>query len=113
MTSTKAFLAGHADRVGEEAPSGDAIAGAGLLAQGMAHVLTIRENGCLILDCRDLSLDHITGLREVSHRGNGVVVRGGDSPPTGHTRRGARPPGLGHVGVQGRCRPGHDNGLYS
>lgn len=66
-------MAGLMDWVGDRPPDADAIAGAELLAQGMAHVLTIRENGRLILGCRDLALDHITGVREVTHRGGGAV----------------------------------------
>lgn len=57
MRSTKAFLAGLLDWVGDAAPDADAIAGAALLAQGQAHVLRIRENGRLVLGCRDLSVD--------------------------------------------------------
>ena len=37
------------------------------------HVATIRDSGSLILGQRDLELDAITGLREVSHRGGGTV----------------------------------------
>ena len=37
------------------------------------HVAAIRDTGSLILGQRDLGLDEITGLREVSHRGAGTV----------------------------------------
>ena len=37
------------------------------------HVVAIRDTGSLILGQRDLELDAVTGLREVSHRGGGTV----------------------------------------
>ena len=37
------------------------------------HVAAIRGTGSLIIGQRDLELDGITGLREVSHRGGGTV----------------------------------------
>ena len=37
------------------------------------HVAAIRDTGSVILGQRDLGLDEITGLREVSHRGGGTV----------------------------------------
>ena len=61
MTSTKAFMAGLMDWVGDTPPDADAIAGSKLIAQGMAHVLSIRENGRLILGCRDLALEASPG----------------------------------------------------
>jgi hypothetical protein len=54
-------------------PTAEAIAGASLMAQGIAHVLTIRNNGRLILGHRPLACERITGLREVSHRAGGTV----------------------------------------
>ena len=71
--SSKAFFAGLMGWCGEEPPAGEAIAGATLLEQGQAHIKTIRENGRFILGQRDLGLDNIVGLREVSHRGGGTV----------------------------------------
>ena len=37
------------------------------------HVAAIRDTGRLIIGQRDLELDGIAGLREVSHRGGGTV----------------------------------------
>jgi hypothetical protein len=67
------FFAGLMDWVAENPPTSEAITGASLVAQGMAHVKTIRENGRFVLGDRDLSLDGVVGLREVTHRGGGVV----------------------------------------
>jgi hypothetical protein len=61
------------DWSGPGRPTSEAIAGRGLLAQGRMHVVAIRDTGSLILGRRDLELDAITGLREVSHRGGGTV----------------------------------------
>jgi len=67
--NSRIFLAGLVDWSGPGRPTSEAIAGRGLLAQGRMHVLAIRETGSLILWQRDLELDAITGLREVSHHG--------------------------------------------
>ena len=48
-------------------------AGSQLVRQGMAHVKTVRENGRYVLGHRDLGLDGITGLRELSHYAGGTV----------------------------------------
>jgi len=37
------------------------------------HVAAIRDTGSLIIGQRDLEVDGIGGLREVSHRGGGTV----------------------------------------
>ena len=37
------------------------------------HVAAIRDTGRLIIGQRDLELDGIAGLRQVSHRGGGTV----------------------------------------
>jgi hypothetical protein len=66
-------VAGLMDWSGSEPPTNEAIAGCGVLAQGMTHVAAIRDIGSLIIGQRDLQLDEITGLREVSHRGAGTV----------------------------------------
>jgi hypothetical protein len=70
---SRMFLAGLMDWVGDDPPTADSIAGASLLEQGRANVKTIRHNGRLVLGHRDLALDNIVGLREVSHRAGGVV----------------------------------------
>lgn len=62
------FLAALMGWHGDEPPAAQAIAGRQVLAQGWAHVKSIRLNGRLILGCRDLELDGIRGLREVTHR---------------------------------------------
>ena len=50
------------------------VAGRQVLAQGWAHVRSIQLNGQMILGRRDLGLDGIRGLREVTHRGGGTVM---------------------------------------
>jgi len=67
------FFAGLMDWVGPEPPTADALADSSLLIQGNAHIRTIQETGGVILGCRDLELDGIVGLREVTHRGGGTV----------------------------------------
>jgi hypothetical protein len=71
--NARIFLAGLMDWSGVEPPTGDAIAGCGLLAQGMAHVAAISDTASVIIGQRDLSLDGLTGLREISHRAGGTV----------------------------------------
>jgi hypothetical protein len=71
--NSRIFLAGLMDWSGPEPPASQAIAGRGLLAQGRMHVAAIRDAGGLIIGQRDLELDGIAGLREVSHRGGGTV----------------------------------------
>ena len=71
--SSKIFVAGLMDWVGDAPPTAESIAGTELLAQGLAHVKAIRENGGLVLGIRHLELDGIIGLREVTHRGGGTV----------------------------------------
>jgi hypothetical protein len=55
------------------------------------HVTAIRDNGSLIIGQRDLELDELDGLREISHRGGGTVwlYRGGRRlrPATDEERR--------------------------
>ena len=62
------------DWEGDEPPTAEAIAGRQVLAQGWAHVRSIQRNGRVILGCRDLGLDGIGGMREVTHRGGGTVM---------------------------------------
>jgi hypothetical protein len=61
------------DWVAPHPPDDQLLAGAQLAAQGKAHVLTIQENGRFILGFRDLALDGIVGLQEVTHRHGGTV----------------------------------------
>ncbi len=70
---SKTFFAGLMDWVRPEPPTAETIAGAVLLEQGRAHVKTIRRNGQFVLGHRDLALDEIVGLRNVSHRAGGIV----------------------------------------
>ena len=71
---TRIFLAGLMDWSGSGPPTSEAIAGCGVLAQGSMHVAAISDTGSGILGQRDLELDGLTGLREVSHRGGGTVT---------------------------------------
>ena len=68
------FLAALMGWHGDEPPTAGAIADREVLAQGWAHVKSIQLNGQMILGCRDLELDGIRGLREVTHRGGGTVM---------------------------------------
>jgi len=70
----RTFLAALMDWEGDQPPTPEGIAGGRVVAQGWAHVRTIQLNGRLILGCRDLRLDGIRGLREVTHRGGGTVM---------------------------------------
>ena len=72
--NSRTFLAALADWEGDEPPTADGISGREVVAQGWAHVLTIQKNGRLILGHRDLALDGIRGLRQVTHRGGGTVM---------------------------------------
>ena len=67
------FLAALMDWVGEAQPTEDDLIGSSVIEQGKAHVKIIRRTGGVILGCRPLHLDGITGLREVTHRGGGTV----------------------------------------
>jgi hypothetical protein len=58
----------------EDPPTVDGLSGSVLVAQGWAHIVTIRENGGQIRGHRELGLDGICGLRQVSHRGGGTVM---------------------------------------
>ena len=68
------FLAALMDWHDDKQPTAESIAGRSIAAQGWAHVLTIRRTGGLILGERDLALDGIRGLLEVSHRMGGTVM---------------------------------------
>jgi hypothetical protein len=71
--NTRVFLAGLMDWSGDEPPTAAAIAGHKLLDQGRAHAVTITDTGSKILGQRDLELDALSGLLEVSHRAGGTV----------------------------------------
>lgn len=71
--NTRIFLAGLMDWSGGEPPTAQAIARCGLLAQGRVHVAAVTDTGSKILGQRDLELDGLSGLLEVSHRGGGTV----------------------------------------
>jgi hypothetical protein len=71
--NTRIFLAGLMDWSGDEPPTAQAIAGCKLLEQGRVHVAAITDTGSKILGQRDLELDGLSGLLEVSHRGGGTV----------------------------------------
>jgi hypothetical protein len=72
--NSRTFLAALMHWEGDEPPTAETIAGRQVLAQGWAHVGSIQRNGRVILGCRDLGLDGICGLREVTHRGGGTVM---------------------------------------
>ena len=72
--NSRTFLAALMCWQGDERPTAEAIAGQQVLAQGWAHVRSIQLNGQMILGRRDLGLDGIRGLREVTHRGGGTVM---------------------------------------
>ena len=59
---------------GDEPPTAEDIAGRQVLVQGWAHVRSIQLNGRVILGCRDLGLDGIRAMREVTHRDGGTVM---------------------------------------
>jgi hypothetical protein len=70
---TRMFLAGLHRWVGDALPSSEDIAGADLLAQGFAHVRTIRENGGDVLGLRPLEVDGVVPRRWQSHEAGGTV----------------------------------------
>ena len=78
----RSFLAGLMNWDGDGPPTAEGLAGCELLAQGWAHVRTIQANGRLVLGQRDLDLDGIRGLLQVTHRGGGrtVMVYEGATP---------------------------------
>jgi hypothetical protein len=67
------FLAGLLDWVGDAPPTDMAIAGAGLLAQGFAHIKAITTTGGDVLGQRDLDADGIVPAMWRSHEGGGTV----------------------------------------
>jgi hypothetical protein len=71
--NTRVFLAGLMDWSGDEPPAAGTIAGHQMLAQGRAHVATVKDTGGQILGQRDLESDGLCGLLQVSHRGGGTV----------------------------------------
>lgn len=73
LVSRKTFLAGLLDWVGDAPPTEEAIAGAGLFAQGFAHVKAITTTGGDVLGQRDLEADEIVPALWRSHEGGGTV----------------------------------------
>ena len=71
--NTRGFFGGLMDWSGDEPPTPGSIAGSRLLKQGTIHVVALKDTGSKILGQRDLDLDHITGLLELSHRAGGTV----------------------------------------
>jgi hypothetical protein len=71
--NTRIFLAGLMDWSSDEPPTAQAIAGCKLLEQGRVHVAAITDTGSKLLGQRDLELDGLSGLLQVSHRGGGTV----------------------------------------
>jgi hypothetical protein len=72
--NSRTFLAALMDWGGNLPPTADDLEGRNIVAQGWAHVLTIQKNGQRILGHRDLALEGITGLLEVTHRAGGTVM---------------------------------------
>jgi len=72
--NSRTFLASLMDWEDGEPPTAERIIGRQVVAQGWAHVLLIQKNGRLILGHRELALDGIRGLREVTHRVGGIVM---------------------------------------
>jgi hypothetical protein len=72
--NSRTFLAALMHWDGDERATAEGIAGRQVLGQGWAHVRSIQRNGRVILGCRDLGLDGIRGLREVTHRGGGTMM---------------------------------------
>ena len=71
--NARTFLAGLMDWVGVAPPTSEAIAGAGIWAQGFAHIKAIRENGGAILGIRPLGLDRLEPDLWLSHPIDGVL----------------------------------------
>ncbi len=71
--NTRIFLAGLMDWSGADPPTAPAITGYKLLEQGRVHVAAITHAGSKILGQRDLELDGLSGLLQVSHRAGGTV----------------------------------------
>ena len=71
--NSRMFLAGLVEWSGTEPPSGDRIAGSGLVEQGFAHIKAILTTGGEILGSRPLVLDRIVPMRWRSHVAGGTV----------------------------------------
>ena len=78
--NSRTFLAALMDWEGDEQPVAQAIAGRQVLAQGWAHVKSIRLHGRMILGCRDLGLDGISrpAAGDPPRRRDSGALRGGD-----------------------------------
>lgn len=103
--STRLFLAGLLDWVGEEPPSAENIAGSTLLRQGFAHVRTVRETGGSVLGYRALDLDGIEPYLWRTHgAGRDVWIYWGVHPVRPATEADASLPimstwGFNYIGV--------------
>ena len=77
---SRCFLFALLDWLGDQPPTEASIAGATSVCQRDAHIKTIRENGRLILGCRDLSLDNIEPQLCLSQSGGRgcMLMRGYD-----------------------------------
>jgi hypothetical protein len=73
LVSRKTFLAGLLDWVGDAPPTAGSITGAGLVAQGFAHIKAITTTGGEVLGQRDLDVDGIVPAEWRSHEGGGTV----------------------------------------
>ena len=72
--NSRTFMAALMDWEGDSPPTEDSIGGHRVVAQGWPHVRTIQLHGREILGWRDLALDDVRGLQEVTHRGGGTVM---------------------------------------
>lgn len=72
-SSDRIFLAGLLDWSGDTEPTAETIAGAGLVAQGNAHIKAITTTGGAIVGIRPLELD---GLRPILWLSAQVVYEG-------------------------------------
>jgi hypothetical protein len=61
------------DWSGEAEPTVEAIAGSNVIAQGNMNVITLKDTQSKVLGYRDLFLDDISGLLQISHRSGGTV----------------------------------------
>jgi hypothetical protein len=71
--NARMFLAGLLDWVGPQPPTDQSIVGAGLIAQGFAHIKTILTTGGEVLGWRDLEADGIVPAPWRSHEAGGTV----------------------------------------
>lgn len=67
------FMAALMNWWANDPPNEHSIAGAAVIANGMAHIKTIHATGGEILGFRDLAIDDTRGVVTVSHRMGGTV----------------------------------------